>query len=276
MVFSATGSFLSGSVLRPDLTTVVFKENRSMRSAESSNHIELSTKNSAWNRLGYLPLISTVSATGRILLGLVHTIVHLVCAIFTKNRQNHLQEVILGGKNIGRGLVEVLPLIGNIGLFFMDLYRKSKFEKMAKDYVQSHPKYNDCCFLFFNGKKTAKTTIKNFEIRKRRKLRAKIKPLLNEIDALSKKKLLFQGNEAELKKIEEQRNAKIALLGKIEKSPLAFKELRSMIFLQPKKLLKPPLKVKLVIKCAAKSENPPPSQFRIPPKKNQGIVFRKF
>lgn len=276
MVFSAPGSFLSGSVLWPDLTSVVFKENRSMRSAESSNHIELSTKNSAWNRLGYLPLISTITGAGRILLGIVHTIVHLICAIFTKNRQNHLQEVILAGKNIGRGLVEVLPLIGNIGLFFIDLHRKSKFEKMAQDYVQSHPKYNNCCFLFFNGKKVAKTTRKNFEIRKKRKLRAKIKPLLNEIYALSQKKLLFQGNEPELKKIEEQRNAKIALVGKIEKTPLSFKELRKMIFLQPKRLLKPPLKAKLVIKCAPKSKSLPSAQSRILAKKNQGIVFRKF
>ena len=61
-----------------------------------------------------------------------------MCAIFPKNREPHLQEASLGAKNIGRGLVEAIPVIGNITMFVVDLLRMNKFKKIAKEQIDKN------------------------------------------------------------------------------------------------------------------------------------------
>ena len=151
MGFSATGNLLSGSMQRPDIATLILSNEKGQSTGSKSCKL---------NRLGYLPVVSTISGLGRTLLGVVHTIVHLACAVFSQNRAHHLQEASLGAKNIGRGVIETIPLIGNITMIAVDLYRMEKFEKMAQEQIAKNPEaYHNQVALFIYGKEIAKNTV---------------------------------------------------------------------------------------------------------------------
>jgi hypothetical protein len=154
-MFSATGGVLTGSQLRPDTYTISIKESKGFSSSSS-----IASSNCTLNKLGYTPVVSTITGCGRALLGVIHSIVHLASAIFdAKNRAHHLEETKLGGKNIGRGLVEMLPIIGNITMFVVDLKRMNKFEKQAKEIMAQNPDdYNNHITLFAYGKEIANHT----------------------------------------------------------------------------------------------------------------------
>ena len=78
MGFSATESLLTGSVQRPDTTTFVMSKSEGGSSSSTAG-----STNCQLNKLGYIPVVSTITGLGRTLLGIVHTIVHLVSAIFS-------------------------------------------------------------------------------------------------------------------------------------------------------------------------------------------------
>ena len=82
MSFSATGNLLSGSLERPDIVTFI-RRNGDVKQVQPAYYCRL-------NIFGFLPIFSTVTGIGRALLGVVHTIVHLACSIFSENRKHHL------------------------------------------------------------------------------------------------------------------------------------------------------------------------------------------
>ena len=118
-MFSATGNILSGSQHRPDIYTISKHKTippvnyGDLKNPTVEKSVQFST---CWlNNLGKIPGVSTITGSGRALLGIAHSIFHLASAIFgSKNRAKHLEEAKLGGKNIGQGLVEMIPVIGNI------------------------------------------------------------------------------------------------------------------------------------------------------------------
>jgi hypothetical protein len=158
MSFSATGNLLTGSIQRPDTVTCRFSDKTARRNISSTY-----STNCTLNRLGYKPIVSTITGLGRALLGLVHTIVHLVCAIFSKNKAHHIQEAKLGAKNIARGLIEAIPIIGNITMFVVDYLRMGKFEKMVAEQVnKNRASYDNQAVLFVYGKEFARRPIAEF------------------------------------------------------------------------------------------------------------------
>ncbi len=161
MGFSAT-NLLPGSMQRPDTVTFIFSESKG---CSSSTNTGTGSTNCKLNTLGYIPVVSTITGLGRALLGIVHTIVHLVCAIFPKNREHHLQEASLGAKNIGRGLVEAIPVIGNITMVVVDLLRMNKFEKMAKEHIgKNKAAYDNHAAMFIYGQEIAKRPMAEFNV----------------------------------------------------------------------------------------------------------------
>ncbi|EFB41093.1 MULTISPECIES: hypothetical protein [Parachlamydia] len=122
MGFSATGSLLKGSSLRPDILTGVLVDDK--------NVYIRSGLNSRLNILGYIPVISSLSGYGRLGLGTVHAVIHLPLTFRKKNRKHHLAEMKLGLKNMGRGAIEMIPLI-NITLIAVDRLRMRRDEKKA-------------------------------------------------------------------------------------------------------------------------------------------------
>lgn len=160
MGFSATGNLLSGSMQRPDTVTFMFIEQNGWSSSTNTG-----TTNCRLNTLGHIPVVSTITGLGRALLGLVHTIVHLSCSIFSKNREHHLKEAKLGAKNIGRGLVEAIPVIGNITMYIVDQKRMNKFEKMANDQIDKNkPAYDNHAVMFIYGQEIAKRPMDEFSV----------------------------------------------------------------------------------------------------------------
>ena len=86
MNFLASGSLLPG-IQRPDIVTLAFLE---QKGKTDSTHME--SRNCRLNSLGYKPGISTISGLGRAVLGLVHTIIHLVRVIFSENKAQDVEE----------------------------------------------------------------------------------------------------------------------------------------------------------------------------------------
>lgn len=163
MGFSITGNLLHGSMQRPDTVTFIFSETKNIGFASTKELV--GSTNCKLNQLGYIPVVSIITGLGRLLLAIIHTIVHLVCAIFSKNREHHLQEASLGAKNIVRGLVEVIPIIGNITMFVVDLLRINKFEKMAKEHIERNKAaYNNQAVMFTYGQEIAKRPIAEFNV----------------------------------------------------------------------------------------------------------------
>lgn len=115
-----TGGILSGSDTRPDLAMAMSlcqKEDKTL--AYKFDPIV-----SNWDLAGWIPIASTFSGLGKVLVALVHTICHVVLAIFVaKSRAHHWEETKLGFKNLLNGLIEIVPLFGNL-IRFIDFAKR--------------------------------------------------------------------------------------------------------------------------------------------------------
>lgn len=128
-MFSATFNILPGSTINPSMATII---------AQGGSYTD--TQVSRWNNLGYIPVVSTITGLARALLGVIHSIVHLVMALFDgHNRAYHMEQVALGGRNIVRGSIEMVPIVGNLALFIRDLVVATKVPSAVRDYARKNP-----------------------------------------------------------------------------------------------------------------------------------------
>jgi hypothetical protein len=113
------------------------------------------------NCFGYFPLISTISGLGRTLLGIIHTIAHLAKGVFLKS-QDWKEESCAGLKNIGRGVIEMIPIVGNLTTMVIDMLRANSYATFLQaEYKKAnHPA--DTRFLTNNG--TTVYTAKNEDV----------------------------------------------------------------------------------------------------------------
>lgn len=76
------------------------------------------------NILGYIPLVSIFTGLYRTLVGLAYLIVSIARAIFdAKGRNLHKESIKIALANMGRGLLEMIPVVGNILAFNIDASR---------------------------------------------------------------------------------------------------------------------------------------------------------
>lgn len=133
-------------IISPD---VIIYQVDEQRKDQRCNYATTS-KHCLLNKLGRIPVISTITGVGRVLFGVAQTIVHLACAIFT-DRKRHLHEAGLGIKNIIRGVVEAIPVIGNITVTVIDHFKDRKLEELANvEYVNGN--YKNRILMFVDGK----------------------------------------------------------------------------------------------------------------------------
>lgn len=181
-MFSATGNLLSGSPLRPDILTVIEVQNSNFVSDKKSSTYMFSYTFSPFDKLGCIPLVSTVSGLGRVLLGVVHAITHLACAIFDKiNREYHFNEVRFGLKNVSQGLVEMFPIVGNVISMKRYAEKEKHFEKIARQNIHS-PANDNLATVFINGKEITKKPIGAYLVCKKAILRGKAHPSAQDIE----------------------------------------------------------------------------------------------
>jgi hypothetical protein len=147
-MFSAIGNILPGSISRPDIATIMTTRDSNLPSDKEA----LPCK---WNMLGYIPVVSTFTGCGRALLGVAHVIIHLSKAVFdSENRSQHLEEAKLGVRNIVRGICEMVPIVGNVALFFKDALTIYEQSQIADEYKRKHQEEcNNQLILFINGQK---------------------------------------------------------------------------------------------------------------------------
>ncbi len=87
------------------------------------------------NILGYIPGVSTLTGAYRALLGLAYLVVSAVKYIFDKiHRHHHLESMKIGATNLGRGLIEMVPVAGNLVAANMDVSRMMHRWALAKEY----------------------------------------------------------------------------------------------------------------------------------------------
>jgi hypothetical protein len=79
------------------------------------------------NILGYIPVVSTFSGAYRTVVGIAYFIKSAACSIFdvkdpTRHRQ-HLEGLKISVVTIGRGVLELVPIIGNLFVINIDVSR---------------------------------------------------------------------------------------------------------------------------------------------------------
>lgn len=157
-MFSATGNVLSGSIQHPDIYTLL----------DPSPYAEMpkpDTRSAMLNILGYVPVISTISGCCRVLLGIIHTIVHLVAAIFkASHRKDHLQEALLGVRNIVRGIVEMVPVVGNITCLTYDGVKMKRQNALGEEYKKNNAEKCQNNFILFTNEGFFEKTIAEMNV----------------------------------------------------------------------------------------------------------------
>lgn len=78
-------------------------------------------KNSTLNTAVEIPFVGILAGVMRVVLGIIHSIGHLIAALVT-GKKGHLFHAAKGGCEILRGLIEALPIIGRI---FANLYNSN-------------------------------------------------------------------------------------------------------------------------------------------------------
>ncbi len=174
-IFLRTGSILSGTQQTPDIFSIHTYATTTTHTSRNGNLIFFGsygeiytshTSTSIWSRLnvwGYWPGLSTLTGPGRALIGVIHTTIHVAGAIFDgKNKLDHVEGIKLGTLNIGRGLIEVFPFIGNITMFLTDTKRSDLFLKQAQKLIEKNPTYAGYAILFGNGKEIARRNLSEY------------------------------------------------------------------------------------------------------------------
>lgn len=151
---SVTFNILPGSTIHPSMATIIYPGGG-----------KYETDVSRWNYIGYIPFVSTITGCCRALLGIIHTIAHLVLAIFdSQNRAFHMEQAALGGRNIVRGAIEMMPIVGNLALLIMDIVLGFKATSAAKDYYDTHRnEVRDRMVLFMDNENVASKTQDEFQ-----------------------------------------------------------------------------------------------------------------
>lgn len=111
-------------MMKPDIVTYAYvKKNRDPL---------INTVISKLHWLGYTPGVSTITGFGRAALGFIHTIIHVALAVFSANaneRNFHLKEAWEHGvKNILRGIIEMIPVAGNLIALAIDILKITESE----------------------------------------------------------------------------------------------------------------------------------------------------
>jgi hypothetical protein len=76
------------------------------------------------NLCGYCPVVSTFTGSFRALVGAAYLIKSVACCIFdSPKRAYHVEGIKIAAANIGRGLLEAIPVIGNIFAANIDISR---------------------------------------------------------------------------------------------------------------------------------------------------------
>lgn len=76
------------------------------------------------NVIGYIPVASTFSGLYRTLVGLAYLVKSVACFIFdAANREEHKEGMKIAAANIGRGLLEIVPVVGNLFAINIDVSR---------------------------------------------------------------------------------------------------------------------------------------------------------
>ena len=111
------------------------------------------------NSLGYKPVISTFSGTFRSFLGLIHSIVHLVAALFDhESTEYYINQVGIGILNILRGLVEAIPVFGNLAMLTIDTCKIKK--SLKNEFITNFPENEN----MWQYKIIAKSLWKGFDL----------------------------------------------------------------------------------------------------------------
>lgn len=104
------------------------------------------------NNLGIIPIVSTVTGAYRTLVGVAYLIKSLACFILdAQNQDQHKEGLKIAAASIGRGLLEMIPVIGNLFTINIDVSRMmQRWAEQGYPYADSNtiPIINEVDELF--------------------------------------------------------------------------------------------------------------------------------
>ena len=78
------------------------------------------------NRWAAVPLLGCLAGVTRMVLAIIHIVGHLICAAIFREK-GHLYHAAKGGTEFVRGLIETIPIVGNIFVWKYDPQMCTRF-----------------------------------------------------------------------------------------------------------------------------------------------------
>lgn len=120
---NAAAQYSMGEQQTENATELGFKPD--IESRLHSDSLGMNHKVCLLNQWGYIPLLSTFTGLYRTLVGLAFLISSFALSLFDSlNRPLHLEGMKIASANMGRGLLEMLPIVGNLLVLNIDVSRK--------------------------------------------------------------------------------------------------------------------------------------------------------
>ena len=143
---------VSSEFLRPDIIVIAGVASTESEKSPKVGFYSVLLSNS--KSLGYFPIVSIGSGGYRTYVALAHSIHHLIGLIReSSHRKEHALEIWFGAKHVVLGLVEMVPIVGNVIIFILDAYRINTYVKMAQKYMEENSD-TDQAIAFACGKRT--------------------------------------------------------------------------------------------------------------------------
>lgn len=115
------------------------------------------------NKLSCVPLVSTGIGIARAFLGIAYTIEHLARAIFKQNRETHLKKALVGLKTLGRGALEIIPIIGNLAIAILLIKKTRRYSlHIDAEYKSKREFFVNHATAFHDDRMIAKMPIDEF------------------------------------------------------------------------------------------------------------------
>lgn len=106
------------------------------------------------NSWAKIPILGRLAGITRMALAVIHTVGHLLCAVFTLSK-GHCFHAAKGACEFLRGAIETIPIVG---LFFADIYSETGLWWMIKIYNPAQPDTLDREMGLWQGFRQARQT----------------------------------------------------------------------------------------------------------------------
>jgi len=161
-----TDKFISSNGARQDMRFVLL-----YRPGPIQVDIHVDTYYNRFTYIDYIPVVGIISGLTKILFGSIHALGYTTLYFYKNdNKERNYIEIQLGIKNVVKGCILMLPVIGNIIVYLGDMYKINQAIQQIREKCPIRP---NRAILYEHGQETGQHTIEEYEQLLNHKLPAK-------------------------------------------------------------------------------------------------------